>query len=98
MCGLDMEISGDEKKIAKMSSFKKKAIGASNRFKNSFKRKTRRTGSRIVSEPVEDDINAEDLQSIKVFRQHLVDDGLLLSRHDDHHMMLRFLFLHILSD
>uniref|UniRef100_A0A1J3ER33 Phosphatidylinositol/phosphatidylcholine transfer protein SFH7 n=1 Tax=Noccaea caerulescens TaxID=107243 RepID=A0A1J3ER33_NOCCA len=87
----DMEISGDEKKIAKMSSFKKKAIGASNRFKNSFKRKTRRTGSRIVSEPVEDDINAEDLQSIKVFRQHLLDDGLLPSRHDDHHMMLRFL-------
>lgn len=87
-----MDISEDEKKIAKMSSFKKKAIGASNRFKNSFKRKTRRTSSRIVSEPIADNINAEDLRSIDAFRQLLVQEHLLPSKHEDPHMMLRFLF------
>ncbi|ESQ50895.1 hypothetical protein EUTSA_v10022634mg [Eutrema salsugineum] len=87
----DMETSEDERKIVKISSFKKKAISASNRFKNSFKRKTRRTSSRIVSEPIEDSISDEDLQSINAFRQLLLLDDLLPSKHDDPHMMLRFL-------
>ncbi|CAH2051623.1 unnamed protein product [Thlaspi arvense] len=87
----DMENSEDDRKIMKISSFKKKAISASNRFKNSFKRKTRRTSSRIVSEPIEDNINDEDLQSIDAFRQLLLHEDLLPSKHDDPHTMLRFL-------
>nr|VDC84154.1 unnamed protein product [Brassica rapa] len=73
----------------KMGSLKKKALSASNRFKNSIKKKGRR--SRVMSVPIENDIDAEDLQSIDVFRQVLVLDELLPYKLDDLHMMLRFL-------
>ncbi|EOA30267.1 hypothetical protein CARUB_v10013388mg [Capsella rubella] len=84
----DMESIEDERKIVKMSSLKKRAISASTRFKNSFKKKTRRSSSRIVSV---DDINAEDRQSLDAFREVLAYDDLLPSKHDDLHMMLRYL-------
>ncbi|XP_010489212.1 PREDICTED: phosphatidylinositol/phosphatidylcholine transfer protein SFH7-like isoform X2 [Camelina sativa] len=84
----DLEISEDERKIVKMGSLKKKAISASNRFKNSFKKKTRRSSSKIVSV---DNINAEDRQCLDAFREVLVYDDLLPSKHDDLHMMLRYL-------
>lgn len=87
MVGLDIETSEDERKIVKISSFRKKAISASNRFKNSFRRKSR---GRIKSEP--GGINAEDLRSIDTFRQLLLKDDLLPTKHDDPYMMLRFFF------
>ncbi|EFH60427.1 predicted protein [Arabidopsis lyrata subsp. lyrata] len=87
----DMENSDDGRKIVKMSSLKQKAISASNRFKNSFKKKTRRTSSKIVSAANTDDINGEDYLSVEAFRQVLVLNDLLPSKHDDLHMMLRFL-------
>ncbi|KAG7583992.1 CRAL/TRIO N-terminal domain [Arabidopsis suecica] len=88
----DMENSDDGRKIVKMSSLKQKAISASNRFKNSFKKKTRRTSSsKIVSVANTDDINGEDYLSVEAFRQVLVLNDLLPSKHDDLHMMLRFL-------
>ncbi|XP_023634018.1 phosphatidylinositol/phosphatidylcholine transfer protein SFH1 isoform X2 [Capsella rubella] len=87
----EIEMSEEERKIAKMSSLKKKAINASNRFKNSFKKKGRRSSSRVMSVPIEDDIDAEDLQALDAFRQALVLDELLPSKLDDLHMMLRFL-------
>ncbi|RID50469.1 hypothetical protein BRARA_H01195 [Brassica rapa] len=85
------EMSEEERKIVKMCSLKKKAISASNRFKNSFKKKGRRSTSRVMSVPIEDDIDAEDLQALDAFRQALVLDELLPSKLDDLHMMLRFL-------
>jgi hypothetical protein len=91
MCGLDMENSEDGRKLVKMSSLKQKAISASNRFKNSFKKKTRRTSSKIVSVANTDDINGDDYLSVEAFRQVLVLDDLLPPKHDDLHMMLRFL-------
>ncbi|CAH8306838.1 unnamed protein product [Eruca vesicaria subsp. sativa] len=84
-------MSEEERKIVKMCSLKKKAINASNRFKNSFKKKGRRSTSRVMSVPIEDDIDAEDLQALDAFRQALVLDELLPSKLDDLHMMLRFL-------
>ncbi|CAN8327566.1 unnamed protein product [Cochlearia groenlandica] len=85
-------MSEEERKIVKMCSLKKKAISASNRFKNSFKKKGgRRSSSRVMSVPIEDDIDAEDLQALDAFRQALVLDELLPSKLDDLHMMLRFL-------
>ncbi|CAE6159528.1 unnamed protein product [Arabidopsis arenosa] len=84
-------MSEEERKIVKMCSLKKKAINASNRFKNSFKKKGRRSSSRVMSVPIEDDIDAEDLQALDAFRQALVLDELLPSKLDDLHMMLRFL-------
>ncbi|KAG5407660.1 hypothetical protein IGI04_013779, partial [Brassica rapa subsp. trilocularis] len=85
----EIEILEEERKIMKMGSLKKKALSASNRFKNSIKKKGRR--SRVMSVPIENDIDAEDLQSIDVFRQVLVLDELLPYKLDDLHMMLRFL-------
>lgn len=86
MSDLDMEMSEDGRKIVKMSSFKKKAISASNRFKNSFKKKTRRSSIKIVSV---DDINTDDRQTLDAFREELAHEDLLPSKHDDLHMMLR---------
>jgi len=86
-----MENSEDGRKLVKMSSLKQKAISASNRFKNSFKKKTRRTSSKIVSVANTDDINGDDYLSVEAFRQVLVLDDLLPPKHDDLHMMLRFL-------
>lgn len=86
-------MSEEERKIVKMCSLKKKAINASNRFKNSFKKKGRRSSSRVMSVPIEDDIDAEDLQALDAFRQALVLDELLPSKLDDLHMMLRYKIL-----
>ena len=91
-------MSEEERKIAKMSSLKKKAINASNRFKNSFSKKGRKSSSKVMCVTIEDDIDAEDLQSLDAFRQALVLDELLPSNLDDLHMMLRYaLFFFSLS-
>ncbi|KAG6532996.1 hypothetical protein ZIOFF_006856 [Zingiber officinale] len=73
-----------------MGSFKKKAISASSKFRNSINKRSRRS-SKVMSVAIEDVRDAEEMQSVDAFRQTLILEELLPARHDDYHMMLRFL-------
>ncbi|CAL5205631.1 unnamed protein product [Lathyrus oleraceus] len=87
--GYEMESSEDEKK-KRVGSIKKVALSASSRFKNSFTKKGRKH-SRVMSISIEDNFDAEELTIVDAFRQTLILEELLPSKHDDPHLMLRFL-------
>ncbi|CAG7898963.1 unnamed protein product [Brassica rapa] len=84
------EISEDEKRLTKLCSLKKKAINATNKFKHSMTKRGRRH-SRVRCVSIVDEIDTEELRQVDAFRQALILEELLPSKHDDHHMMLRFL-------
>ncbi|KAL8129542.1 hypothetical protein V2J09_018697 [Rumex salicifolius] len=87
---LGMEGRGDDERKAKLgSSFKKAAFSVSNRFKHSL-RKGRRN-SRVMSVAFEDEHDAEEVRAVDEFRQALILEELLPTKHDDYHMLLRFL-------
>ncbi|XP_054786536.1 phosphatidylinositol/phosphatidylcholine transfer protein SFH3-like isoform X1 [Prosopis cineraria] len=87
--GVENEYSEEERK-KRVGAIKKVAISASNKFKSSFTKRGRRH-SRVMSLSIEDDLDAEELQAVDAFRQTLILEELLPAKHDDHHMMLRFL-------
>ncbi|XP_047053925.1 phosphatidylinositol/phosphatidylcholine transfer protein SFH6-like [Lolium rigidum] len=78
---------GDKK--AKKGSFKKRAISAGNNFRHSLTRKSKKKSGNLVS--IQDVRDVQELQTVERFRRCLLDGGLLPERHDDYHMMLRFL-------
>ncbi|KAK8624410.1 hypothetical protein V6N13_065755 [Hibiscus sabdariffa] len=87
----DFEISGEDKKT-RIGNLKKKAMKASSKFRRSLKKKSsgrRRKSDLSVS--IKDFRDIEELQTVEAFRQALVADQLLPQRHDDYHMLLRFL-------
>ncbi|KAL4351546.1 hypothetical protein GQ457_06G002120 [Hibiscus cannabinus] len=85
----DAESSEDEKKT-RVGGLKKKAISSSTKFRHSLKN-IRRHSRVMSSDCIEDDLDAKELQSVAAFRQALIADDLLPAKHDDRHMMLRFL-------
>lgn len=80
----------DVDRNTRLESFKKKAINASNKFKSTLSKKSRRN-SKVFSLVMDDEHDAEEVKSVDAFRQALILEELLPAKHDDYHMMLRFL-------
>ncbi|XP_021731550.1 phosphatidylinositol/phosphatidylcholine transfer protein SFH12-like [Chenopodium quinoa] len=85
----DIDFYDDEKRT-KLGSFKKAAFNVSSMFRNSLTKKGRRN-SRVMSFAFEDEHDAEEMKAVDAFRQALSLEELLPSKHDDYHMLLRFL-------
>lgn len=99
-----IEFESCEEKQTRLGSIKKKAINASNKFRHSFTKKGRRN-SRVISVVLEDEHDAQEVKAVDAFRQALILEELLPAKHDDYHMMLRYIssssidmmFFHIIN-
>uniref|UniRef100_A0ACD5VK33 Uncharacterized protein n=1 Tax=Avena sativa TaxID=4498 RepID=A0ACD5VK33_AVESA len=83
------EDNSEGEKKTKKGSFKKRAISAGNKFRHSLGRKGKVKSDNLVS--IEDVRDVQELETVERFRRCLLDGGLLPERHDNYHMMLRFL-------
>uniref|UniRef100_A0ACD5W2Y8 Uncharacterized protein n=1 Tax=Avena sativa TaxID=4498 RepID=A0ACD5W2Y8_AVESA len=83
------EDNSEGERKTKKGSFKKRAISAGNKFRHSLGRKGKDKSDNLVS--IEDVRDVQELETVERFRRCLLDGGLLPERHDDYHMMLRFL-------
>ncbi|KAJ6336192.1 hypothetical protein OIU78_012736 [Salix suchowensis] len=91
----DFENSEEERKT-RIGSLKRKAILASSKLRRSLTKSKKKGsdgggGGEGVSAAVEDVRDVEELRLVDSFKQALLADDLLPARHDNYHMLLRFL-------
>ncbi|KAI5669123.1 hypothetical protein M9H77_18976 [Catharanthus roseus] len=86
---IDFDIAEDDKKT-RLGSLKQRAINASTKFRHSLTKKSRKN-SRVMSVVFDDEHDAEELKAVDALRQALILEELLPAKHDDYHMLLRFL-------
>ncbi|KAH7290071.1 hypothetical protein KP509_30G030800 [Ceratopteris richardii] len=82
-------ITDDERKCkTKMGALKAMAMVKSQKLRNSLKRRRRRSGHVLAIKDIRDE---KEQIAVEEFRQVLISENLLPGRHDDYHMLLRFL-------
>ncbi|CAA2958417.1 Hypothetical predicted protein [Olea europaea subsp. europaea] len=88
----DHEFSEDEKRRIRIKSLRKKALNASTKITRTLRKRSKRVAHcRFASISTEEFVDKEEENAINAFRQLLLDRDLLPARHDDYHIMLRFL-------
>ncbi|XP_022851909.1 phosphatidylinositol/phosphatidylcholine transfer protein SFH9-like isoform X1 [Olea europaea var. sylvestris] len=88
----DHEISENEKQRIRMRSLRKKALNASTKITRTLRKRSKRVAHcRFASISTEEFLDKEEENAVNAFRQVLLDRDLLPARHDDYHIMLRFL-------
>ncbi|KAK3123243.1 hypothetical protein QOZ80_8AG0627040 [Eleusine coracana subsp. coracana] len=87
----DVENSEDERRRLSIGSLKKKALNASNKLTHSLKKRgKRKVEHRASSFTIEDVRDEAEERAVFTFQQELLNRNLLPDRHNDYHMLLRF--------
>lgn len=82
-------ITDDERKgKTKMGALKAMAMVKSQKLRNSLKRRRRKSGSLLAIKDIRDE---QEQIAVDEFRQVLLAESILPARHDDYHILLRFL-------
>ncbi|KAL0369911.1 UNVERIFIED_CONTAM: Phosphatidylinositol/phosphatidylcholine transfer protein SFH9 [Sesamum angustifolium] len=89
----DHEImSENEKRRRRMRSLRRKAMSASTRITPTLNKHSKGVlNCQFASISAEEFLDEEEEKAVNAFRRTLIERGLLPSRHDDYHTMLRFL-------
>ncbi|CAO2187839.1 unnamed protein product [Urochloa humidicola] len=88
----DVENSEDERRRLSIGSLKKKALNASNKLTHSLKKRgKRKVEHRASSFTIEDVRDEQEERAVFTFQQELLNRNLLPDKHNDYHLLLRFL-------
>ncbi|XP_066399327.1 phosphatidylinositol/phosphatidylcholine transfer protein SFH13-like isoform X2 [Miscanthus floridulus] len=88
----DVDNSEDERRRLSIGSLKKKALNASNKLTHSLKKRgKRKVEHRASSFTIEDVRDEQEERAVFTFQQELLNRNLLPDKHNDYHLLLRFL-------